>query len=134
MELMGKLASNDTTNIVMLSSASKYVSIEFVDQCLHILNHQEILNGLKGSTKMQKIQSQLKYQPRIYNVQRKSDVYHRRMKMRWNNKLFPSLNFINGKKLPYSSKGILRHYHYRSDPKLSTGIVAIRRIPCSCHA
>ena len=55
------------------------------------------------------------------------------MKMMWNNKLFPSLNVINGKTLPYVSKGILRHYHYRSDPKLGPGIVSIRRIPCNFH-
>ena len=56
------------------------------------------------------------------------------MKMRCNNKLFPSLNVINGKTLPYASKGILRHYYYRSDPKLGLGVVSIIRIPCSCHA
>ena len=67
MELIGKLASNYTTNIGMLPSASKYVSVKFVDQCLHILNNKETLNGLKVITKMQKIQSQFKYQPRIYN-------------------------------------------------------------------
>ena len=54
MELMGKLASNDTTNIGMLPSASKYVSINFAAQCLHMINNEEILNGLKGSTKMKK--------------------------------------------------------------------------------
>ena len=68
MELMGKLAGKDTKNIGMLPSASKYVSIKFAYQCLHIINNKEILNGLKGSTKMQKIQSQFKYQSRIYNV------------------------------------------------------------------
>ena len=51
MELMVKLASNDTTNIGMLPSASKYVSINFADQCLHILNNKEIFNGLKGIKK-----------------------------------------------------------------------------------
>ena len=30
-------------------------------------------------------------------------------------------------------KGVLRHYHYRSDQKSGPGIFAIRRIPCSCH-
>ena len=55
MELIGKLVSNDTTKIGMLPSASKYVSFKFADQCLHILNNKEGLNGLKGSTKMQKI-------------------------------------------------------------------------------
>ena len=49
---MGKLEINDTNNIGMLSSASKDVSIKFVDQCVHILNNKEILNELKGSTKM----------------------------------------------------------------------------------
>ena len=83
---------------------------------------------------MKKRESLFKYQSRIYNVQRKSVVDHRGMKMIWNNKLFPSLNAINGKKSPYSSKGILRHYHYRSDLKLGTVIVAIRRTLCSCHA
>ena len=38
------------------------------------------------------------------------------------------------KKSPYEIKGILRHYNYRSDPKLVPGIVAIIRIQCSCHA
>ena len=37
MELMGKLASNNNKDISMIPSASKYVSINFADQCLHIL-------------------------------------------------------------------------------------------------
>ena len=52
---MGKLGSNNTKNIGMLPSASKYVSIKFEDQCLHILNNKERFNGLKDSIKMQKI-------------------------------------------------------------------------------
>ena len=61
MELIGKLESNDTKTIGMLPSASKYVSIKISDQCLHIINHKERLNGLKGSAKMQEGQSQFKY-------------------------------------------------------------------------
>ena len=61
---------------------------------------------------MKKRESLFKYQSRIYNVQRKYDVNHRGMKMRWNNKNFQSLNVINGKMLPYGSKGIIRHYNY----------------------
>ena len=61
MELMVKLVSNYTKNIGMLTSASKDVSIKFSYQCLHIINNKEILNGLKGSPKIQKI-SQFKYQ------------------------------------------------------------------------
>ena len=53
MELIGKLVSNDATNIGMLPSALKYVPVKLADQCLHILNIKEKLNGLKVSTKMQ---------------------------------------------------------------------------------
>ena len=44
MELMGKLSINDTTNIEMLPSASKYVYISFAYPCLHILNNKERFN------------------------------------------------------------------------------------------
>ena len=54
MKLIGKLGSNDTTNIEIIPRASKDVSIKCSDQCLHILNNKEGLNGLKGITKMQK--------------------------------------------------------------------------------
>ena len=134
MKLIGKLASNKKSNIGILPSSSKDVSIKFAYQYIHILNNKERLNGPKGSTKMKNIESLFNYQSDIYNVQRKSDVNHRGMKMIWNNKRFPSLNVINGKTSPYISKGILRHYHYRSDPKLGLEIVAIIRIPCNCHA
>ena len=32
------------------------------------------------------------------------------------------------------ARGFLRHYHYRSDPKLGPGIFSLRRIPCICYA
>ena len=65
MEVIGKLASNNTTFIGILPSASKDVSIKFSDQCLHIINNKEILNGIKVSKKMQKRQSKFKYQSQI---------------------------------------------------------------------
>ena len=63
MEPIGKLASNDTLIIEMLPSASKYVSIKFVDQCIQMINNKVRLNGLKGTTKMKNIESLFKYQP-----------------------------------------------------------------------
>ena len=60
-ELGGKLASNDTSNIVILPSASKEVFVKVSDQCIHILDNKVILNGLKGSTKMQNRQYLFKY-------------------------------------------------------------------------
>ena len=38
MELLGKLASKNTSNIGMISSASKDVSIKVSEKCLYILN------------------------------------------------------------------------------------------------
>ena len=36
MEIICKLASNNISNIGMLPRASKYVSVKFLDQCIHI--------------------------------------------------------------------------------------------------
>ena len=44
MEIISKLACNDTSNIGMLPSASKDISVKFAYQCIHILNNKEILN------------------------------------------------------------------------------------------
>ena len=52
MEIIGKLGTNDTTNIGILPSVSKYVSVKFSEKCLHILNNKEIPNGIKCSKKM----------------------------------------------------------------------------------
>ena len=52
METLGKLESNGTSNIGMIPSVSKDVSIKFAKQCLHILTNNDRLNGIKGSTKM----------------------------------------------------------------------------------
>ena len=38
MEIIGKFASNDIPNIGVLPSASKDVSIKFLDLCIHIPN------------------------------------------------------------------------------------------------
>ena len=55
MELIGKLASKNTSNIGMHPSASKNISVKFPYQCINIINNKERLNGLKGSTKMKSI-------------------------------------------------------------------------------
>ena len=62
MELVGKLADKDTSNISMLPGDSKDVFINFSDQCIHILNNTYRLNGPKGSKKMQKREYLFKYQ------------------------------------------------------------------------
>ena len=37
MEIIGKLASNDTSNIGIITSASKGVSIKFTDKFIHVI-------------------------------------------------------------------------------------------------
>ena len=69
-----------THKIGMLCSDSKDISIKSSDQCINIIINKEILNGLKCSTKIQRIESLFKYQSRIYNVQNNSDVNNRGMK------------------------------------------------------
>ena len=89
MELIGKLESNDTSYIGMIPSASEYVSIKKLDQCIHMINNIQGLNGLTGSNKMQKIESLFKYQSHIHNVQRNFDAHHRGIKIKRNIKPFP---------------------------------------------
>ena len=69
----------------MITNDSKEVFIKFTDQCIHILNNKSILNGLKGSTKIQDMESLFKHQYRIYNIQSNSDVDHRGIKIIWKN-------------------------------------------------
>ena len=126
MGLIGKLSGDDASNIEIIPSFSNDVSIQFEDQCIQIIENKDRLNGLKSSTKMKNIYSLFKYQSHFYNIQRNDDVNHRGIKIRWNNKNFTSLNVINGKTSTYGSKVILRNFHYRPDPKLGPGIVAIR--------
>ena len=133
MEFIGRLASKNTYNIGIISSASKNGSINFSYQFIHILNNKDRFNRLKGITKIQNRESRFKYQSNFYNVQSNNDVKHRGLKIQCNNKLFPSLNVTNGKSYTSGRKGVIRKYHYPSDPRLGTVIVSIRRIPCSCH-
>ena len=88
MELLGKLASNDPSEIVTLPSASNNVSINFEEKCLRMITNNDRLNGIKGGTKIQKRESLFKYQPCLYNVKRNDDVKHKCMKLRRYNKKF----------------------------------------------
>ena len=65
-----------------------------------------------------------------YNMFKGNLMLFTDMKVRWNNKCFPSRNVIIVKSSPYESTGILRYDHYHSDSKLGLGIVEIRRITC----
>ena len=53
-ELLGELASNNTSKIGMIPSSSNYVSNKLRVKCIHIIKNSDRLNGLKGSTKIKK--------------------------------------------------------------------------------
>ena len=74
MKLLDTLASNYSSKIGILTSAPKDVSIIFSKQCLHIQNDNDLLNGIKGSAKINTIDSLFKHQPRFYNSQRNNDT------------------------------------------------------------
>ena len=65
MELIGKLASNDTSKIGMLPSASEDIPIKFSDQCIHIITNKEILNGFRGRTNIKNRELLFKFQSHI---------------------------------------------------------------------
>ena len=79
----------------MPPSSSKYATIKFINQCIHILNNKYKLNAIEGSTKIQKRGSIFKYPSCFHNVQKNNDDNHKSMKMRLINKLIPKLNCVN---------------------------------------
>ena len=50
---LGKLGSNVTSNIGIIPSVSKDVSVNFSEECSHVLTNNYRLNRLKGNTKIQ---------------------------------------------------------------------------------
>ena len=79
-----------------------------------MINNKGRLNGLKGIIKIRKIESQFLFEPSLYNIQRNDDVKHRGMKFIPKNNFFQYLNIVYETIVPYGSKGVLRHYYYRS--------------------
>ena len=55
MKFFGYLKTNDISNIGINPCASKSCSINFAEQCLHILNHKSQLNWLKGRNKIKSV-------------------------------------------------------------------------------
>ena len=67
MECVGHLKMNDTSNIGMVTCASKYGSINFPYQCLHILSDKSWINVLKWFN-ITKRESESKYNSHFYNI------------------------------------------------------------------
>ena len=61
MEVIDKLGSNDTTNIGMLPSALKDVSVKFTDKCVHILDDKVKIKYTQRWQKIQNRESLFKY-------------------------------------------------------------------------
>ena len=62
MELLGKLASNDKSKIIMTPTAPKDISIKILEQGLQIITNNDQLNVIKGITKIQNRESIFTYQ------------------------------------------------------------------------
>ena len=69
-----------------------------------------------------------------YHVQDNAEVELKYVKMNCNTNQFPALPFCGPHSKPHGSRGMVKHYHFRFDPKLGMGECAIHSIPCVCVA
>ena len=77
---------------------------------------------------------EIKWTDRQYHVQNNSDVAYQDFRMYCNTNKFPSLHLCGTYSKPHGARGLIKHYHFRFDPKLGNGICEIRHIPCACVA
>ena len=117
----------------MLSSASKYVSINFMEKRLHIITNKYWLNGLRVEPKWERDKLNLNLTTVSTMSKGTMMLITEELKLWQKNKLFSYLNIINRKTTPYGIKGVLRHYHYRYNQKLGQGVVSTRIIPWICY-
>ena len=73
-----------------------------------------------------------KWTERKYHVQNNDNVELKDVKMYCNTNKFPELSFSGLHSKPRGARGLIKHHHFRFDPKLGMGICAILRIPCAC--
>ena len=71
---------------------------------------------------------------RQYHVQDNYDVAHQDVKMYYNTNQSPALPICGPYSKPHVTRGLSKHYHLNSHPKLGNGVCAICRIPCACVA
>ena len=125
---------NPELQVAPVHDATPDGEINFAEQMKSILADSKYFAGQTGSNKMKLRESQAKFKERYYHIQHKKDVEHKQLSMGWNDKLFPKLAIADGKSMHRGSRGVLTHYHFRADPKLGQGFVAVHRIPCACVA
>ena len=75
-----------------------------------------------------------KWTERKYHVQDNADVSQKYVRMYFNTKQFPALQFCGPHSKPHGARGLSKHYHLRFDTKLGNGVCAIFRMPCACVA
>ena len=132
MKFFGYLKTNDISNIGINPCASKSCSINFSEQCLHILNYEAGINGLKAFFFLNQ-EYWSKYDPLFYTFKLTMML----IKEEWNQygaTKCPPLYIINGKTTLHVSKCILIYYHYRVEPNICPGVFYIRNIHCSCQS
>ena len=88
--------------------------------------------GVIDQVKYRKRSSKRKWTDIEYHVHDNADVVHKDVKFYCNTNQCLALPFCGSHPKPHRAKGLIKHYHLHSDPKLVHGICAIRRIPCAC--
>ena len=71
-----------------------------------------------------------KWIDREYHVQDNTDVEQKRVKIICNTNQFPVLPFCVSHPKRHGSRGLIKHYHLRFDPKIGYGVFEICRIQC----
>ena len=90
------------------------------------MSDPERLKGLKGQRKSEGRENSAKFSDHKYIKYSWNDYKHREVKMGWTiTQLFPKLQPAPGKKKHRGSDRVMGHYHFRADPDLQLGTVAV---------
>ena len=81
-----------------------------------------------------KLLMERKWTDRQYDVQDKSDISHKYVRMYCNTNHLSALPFCGTNSRPHGAKGLSKNYHLRFGIKLGNGVCSIFRITCACVA
>jgi hypothetical protein len=104
----------------MVEGTSKSLAVE----CARLCSDKARSNGVKSEGKYRKRESEAKMKQRHYHVQDSGDVSFSAISMKLTG--FPASKMTRS--------GLRAMYNIRADPDLGMGKIALRRIPCMCHA
>ena len=104
----------------MVEGTSKSLAVE----CARLCSDKARSSGVKSKGKYRKWESEAKMKQRHYHVQDISHISFSEISMKLTG--FPASKMTRS--------GLRSMYNIRADPDLGMGKIALRRIPCMCHA